>query len=167
MRRAHRRGVLLLDINYFPWKTISWTRAIKLLYGPKDKAETIRLYYDAFGEFDPSVIRLIHRRCPPIQIRKRVKFTKKTLLKRDNYTCQYCGKEDKSDITIDHILPRSQGGKNTYLNCVAACYPCNQRKGDRTPEQWGIPLMTTPQAPTIGSYVDKLNLPEEWKEFIW
>lgn len=72
--------------------------------------------------------------------------SRRGVLKRDNYTCGYCG---RSATTIDHVVPRAQGGTTTWLNCVAACRECNAFKRDRTPDQAKMKLWTTPYDPTL------------------
>jgi 5-methylcytosine-specific restriction endonuclease McrA len=67
------------------------------------------------------------------------------VLRRDKYACQYCGNTKK--LTLDHVMPRSKGGKHSWDNVVIACEPCNSRKGDRTPIQAGMVLRTKPKAP--------------------
>ena len=76
----------------------------------------------------------------------RVMFSKANVLRRDHYRCAYCGRTGR---TIDHVLPRAQGGKTTWLNCVAACLKCNGDKADRTPEQAGMRLEIEPWVPTM------------------
>lgn len=87
----------------------------------------------------PAVLRLKTRVQPT---RNRLKPTRISIFKRDQMTCQYCGK--KSRITIDHVVPTSRGGKNTWENMVAACFPCNNKKGGRTPEEAGLSLIRQP-----------------------
>ena len=70
-----------------------------------------------------------------------VTFSRRNMFKRDHWTCQYCGAQPGSDeLTIDHVVPRSQGGTSTWENCVLACVTCNKRKADRTPQQAGMKL---------------------------
>jgi 5-methylcytosine-specific restriction endonuclease McrA len=77
-----------------------------------------------------------------------VTFSRRNVAKRDHHTCQYCGDQPGWDrITIDHVVPRAQGGATSWTNCVAACVPCNARKADRTPEQAGMRLRTRPSRP--------------------
>lgn len=72
------------------------------------------------------------------------------LYARDRNLCAYCGTHfENKDLTIDHVLPKSKGGKNTWTNCVAACKPCNLRKGSKTPEQAKMPLLYVPYAPNV------------------
>lgn len=77
-----------------------------------------------------------------------VSFSRRNIYKRDRYTCQYCGGQPGSEeLTIDHVLPRSQGGVSTWENCVLACIGCNARKANRTPEQAAMPLRKKPFRP--------------------
>jgi 5-methylcytosine-specific restriction endonuclease McrA len=77
-----------------------------------------------------------------------VTFSRRNVAKRDHYTCQYCGAQPGTEgLTIDHVLPRAQGGQSGWTNCVAACVPCNARKADRTPEQAGMRLRKSPARP--------------------
>ena len=70
-----------------------------------------------------------------------VTFSRRNIFKRDRYVCQYCGSQPGSEeLTIDHVVPRSQGGVSSWTNCVLACMTCNKRKADRTPEQAGMML---------------------------
>ncbi len=100
---------------------------------------------------------------------KDVPFSRKNIYKRDNYTCQYCGKKYKAeDLTIDHVVPRSRGGKTTWENCVLACIWCNIKKGDRTLKEAGMRLLRKPSRPkwSTGVILAKENLPSSWKSFI-
>ncbi len=77
-----------------------------------------------------------------------VTFSRRNIYKRDRYTCQYCSAQPGTEeLTLDHIVPRSQGGISTWENCVLACVGCNKRKADRTPEQAGMPLRKVPVRP--------------------
>lgn len=77
-----------------------------------------------------------------------VKLTRKALYERDRYVCQYCGNKFKSDeLNIEHILPKSRGGQNTWENLAAACISCNRKKGNRTPSEAGMKLIKTPRKP--------------------
>ena len=78
-----------------------------------------------------------------------VTFSRRNVFKRDHYTCQYCNVQPGTEeLSIDHVLPRSQGGTSTWENCVLACVACNKRKADRTPQQAGIQLRRPPVRPT-------------------
>jgi 5-methylcytosine-specific restriction endonuclease McrA len=77
-----------------------------------------------------------------------VAFSRRNVAKRDHYTCQYCGAQPGvQDLTIDHVIPRAQGGTSSWTNCVAACGTCNARKADRTPDQAGMRLRKVPARP--------------------
>lgn len=99
--------------------------------------------------------------------RLEVVFNRANLFMRDNYTCQYCGKSVRNpkDRTIDHVIPRSRGGKTVWTNVVLCCRKCNLKKGDRTPEEAGMQLLKKPEPPKWKSlFLEKF--PEEKKE-IW
>lgn len=93
----------------------------------------------------PKAVRLVRYVFPKWQHSNGPAWSRAGVLGRDRRTCGYCG---RSASTVDHIIPRSQGGKNMWENTVAACDPCNQAKGDRTPAEAGMRLRTTPYAPT-------------------
>jgi 5-methylcytosine-specific restriction endonuclease McrA len=78
-----------------------------------------------------------------------VSFSRRNIFKRDHYTCQYCGVQPGSEeLTIDHVVPRAQGGISSWTNCVLACVACNKRKADRTPQQAGLRLHKQPDRPS-------------------
>ena len=128
------RAVLVLNANYEPLHVCSTKRAVGLLVTGKAELmvngrghiRTARLTYPA-----PSVIRLEHMIKRP---RPRVKLSKREIFRRDNYTCQYCGRQTQH-LTIDHVIPRHKGGGHEWDNLVAACPPCNRRKGGRNPQE--------------------------------
>ena len=134
MVRPMNGVVLVLNQNYEPLNVCNIPRAFRLVFGSKaevieyDHAEirTVRGRYRA-----PSVIRLQHQIRRP---RPRVKLTRREIFVRDRHTCQYCGRP-AHDLTLDHVVPRHRGGGHTWENLVAACKPCNHRKGGRTPEE--------------------------------
>lgn len=113
----------------------------------------------------PSVIRLSGFVKVPF---RQIELSRKNILRRDNHQCQYCGKS-KSELTIDHILPRSRGGKDTWENLVTACMPCNSKKGCRTPEEAAMPLLSKPKKPhhiiLLKQYVGQGE--ESWKPFLF
>jgi 5-methylcytosine-specific restriction endonuclease McrA len=80
--------------------------------------------------------------------KRTVAFSRRNLYRRDNYTCQYCGRRPgAADLTIDHVIPRSQGGRTTWENCVLACVECNKRKAHRCRTEAGMRLLRVPRAP--------------------
>ncbi|REJ91101.1 MAG: HNH endonuclease [Planctomycetota bacterium] len=97
-----------------------------------------------------------------------VTFSRRNVFKRDRFTCQYCGKQPGlEELTIDHVIPRAQGGTSTWDNCVLACIDCNARKADRTPEQARMPLRHKPTRPVwrplYGSHGVRID---SWSKFV-
>ncbi|HXF43155.1 MAG TPA: HNH endonuclease [Pyrinomonadaceae bacterium] len=119
----------------------------------------------------PSVIRLRHY----IHVRRNRRETtmkRARIYIRDRYRCQYCGEyRHAKDLTLDHIVPRAQGGESTAANLVTACVPCNQRKGNRTPEQARMPLLTSQKLLRLGlDHVLLCHYAEsrpEWKKYLF
>jgi len=140
---------LLLNLNYQVLEIIHERRAIKLLI--KDKVEVLSVWDDQYSYLSsktnyPAVLRLRYLIKRPI---KELAFSRYAVFRRDSYICQYCETGlTLRDITIDHITPRTARGKTTFINCVASCYPCNNKKGGRTPEQAGMKLRQKPFVPT-------------------
>lgn len=164
---SNKKPVLLLDRNYYPHRIISWKRAMGLLYGDKVKVEVLSAYRGG-GNFDVSVLRLLYRSIPPAASNRRTNFSKRHLLIRDRYTCGYCGCTEKHKLTVDHVIPKSKGGKSTYANCITACTDCNTWKGSRTLEEAGMRLLYVPTNPIIGpiSEQDIRNAPDDWLPFL-
>lgn len=113
--------------------------------------------------------------------KQRVNFCRRTIWKRDNYTCQYCGKKPKEDeCTLDHIIPKSMGGATNWTNCVLACYKCNSQKANRKPEdaikpknslkEWIGPspmkLLKTPKKPNYSVVKEKIKILDTWKHWL-
>ena len=113
----------------------------------------------------PEVVALVEYDRLPSAV---VAFSRRNVFKRDRYTCQYCGTQPGTDeLTIDHVLPRSRGGQSTWANCVLACFQCNKRKADRTPEQAGMHLKKRPVRPNwCPLYADHHVRIESWTKFI-
>jgi 5-methylcytosine-specific restriction endonuclease McrA len=97
-----------------------------------------------------------------------VSFSRRNLFKRDHWTCQYCGVQPGSDeLTIDHVVPRSQSGTSTWENCVLACVTCNKRKADRTPQQAGLKLRHAPVRPLWKPMYARHSVRiESWSKFV-
>ncbi len=114
----------------------------------------------------PSVVRLLYyvRRAS----RQRVALTRKNVLLRDRYTCAYCGERDGATMTVDHVEPKSRGGRSTWANLVACCSPCNGRKRDRTPVEAGMPLRVKPREPRSIPWaaVKRHTMPDEWAKYL-
>ena len=140
--QAMRRPVLQLNASYEALRIIPAMRALKLVTTRKAVVElaTNMLIYP--GIHLPSVIRLLVYRHVPVRLQV---TTRRNILMRDAYRCQYCGlKFHASELTLDHGIPRAQGGKNSWENLVASCRKDNHRKADRTPEEAGMPLLRRP-----------------------
>ena len=139
--------ILVLNSTYEPLQFCAAKRAILLvLTGRAEKIEcdgfVVRSPTMAFQL--PTVIRVLNR----VQRVKRnsVAFSKKNILRRDDYTCQYCGVQDHP-LTIDHITPKSRGGKTSWANIIVACKPCNLKKGSRTAVEAGMKILKKPVRP--------------------
>lgn len=145
---------ILLNADYSFLSLVHWKRAVCLLV--KGKAEVVResaaTVRNASGEVlrIPAVMRLV--KLIRTIYRTGVAFTKRNVLVRDGFRCAYCG-SPKERLSIDHILPRSRGGRTTFENCVAACKSCNLKKGGRTPSEAGMFLKVRPVRPTVSEFL--------------
>ena len=143
-----RQSVVVFSKNYLPVSRVNIKRAIVLLV--TGKAEPLDFSGKGYSVHSPSVVLVV-----PEQIRLTMTDTERVwrvppvnrreVLRRDKHTCQYCG--STKHLTLDHVIPRSKGGKHSWDNVVIACEQCNSRKGDRTPSQAGMILRTKPKAP--------------------
>lgn len=113
----------------------------------------------------PSVIRLSKYLRIPY---KRIELSRKNIHRRDGFRCQYCG-EKNGDMTIDHIVPKSRGGVDSWDNLVTACRRCNNKKGSRTPQEVNMTLLNVPSRPHhivfIKQFIEKLD--ENWRPFLF
>ena len=165
---------LVLSAAYEPMERISWQRAMTLLVG--GRAELVEEYEDRsvrtvrYELAMPSVLRFFHA----LKRRGRgVTFSRQNVYARDHGRCQYCGaRVPRHAATFDHVLPKSRGGRTGWHNIVIACLPCNQRKGNRTPEECRMPLATRPtrprQLPTSWGVTitwDK-GMPLTWRQYL-
>jgi 5-methylcytosine-specific restriction endonuclease McrA len=144
--------VLVLNSTYEPIHFTNWKRAIVLIF--KEKAKKI----------SNRVIRLVNYVKIPFTNQKDCIPTRKMIYKRDDYECQYCG--TKKDLTIDHVIPRSKGGKDTWNNLVCACTTCNVKKGNKLLKDTNMKLKNKPKVPfnTVFLEIEKTKV-EEWKPF--
>lgn len=159
--------VLVLNASYEPLNITSWRRAIVLLL--KGKAEQLehngRYIYTDLAL--PTVIRLRHYVRVPY---KEIPLTRRNILDRDSHTCQYCGYIGP-DLTLDHVVPRSRGGGETWENLVAACVRCNVHKGNRTPKEADMPLTRSPRRPYSSLYFEvrkhlRSGMHQEWQKYV-
>jgi len=164
-------SVLVLNSNFEPLNVCNLKRAIVLVY--LGKAEVLKHNQEHAvrsieSEFTPpSVLRLYHQVRRP---RPELRLSRRAILARDNYTCQYCGQSSR-DMTIDHVVPRRLGGGAAWDNLVASCKSCNSRKGDKHPAQVGLMLRRKPVKPRFVPYISFTKYlscldNETWREFL-
>ncbi len=149
--------VLILNQTFEPLQVCSARRAVVLLFtGKAERVEdTARaIHSPSTILLLPSVIRLHRFVRRPEQ--PSIAFNKKNILKRDAYTCQYCGHNSGEKMTIDHIIPKSQGGRTVWENVVSACRACNLKKGNKLLEQAGMRLLRRPAKPVSAFYLGVL-----------
>lgn len=160
--------VLTLNANFEPLHVCSTKRALMLVLTGRaeiilDGRGKIR---SSSAEFEiPSVIKLGYMVKRP---HPRIPLSKREILRRDNYTCQYCGRKTYT-LTLDHVIPRHLGGRHTWENLVAACAACNRRKGGDTLEKVNMPLLRQPHEPKPSAmYLFSRHLEQrtEWMQFI-
>ncbi len=167
---AASRAVLVLNATYEPLNIVPIRRAIVLLL--KEKAEIVeaakaKVRAEHLAIDWPLVIRLVA--FVPVPRRLPLPLSRRTVMARDLYTCQYCGGQPgKHDLTIDHIIPRSRGGTTTWENVVTACAPCNRRKGDRLAEEAQMTLMSKPARPRFIAVVllGEANGHTVWQKYL-
>ncbi|MFC1995537.1 HNH endonuclease [Chloroflexota bacterium] len=157
--------VLVLNQSYEPLNICRARRAVVLLY--RGKAEVLEngsgFIHSANSIFPlPSVIRLASMIKRP---RLERRLTRLEVFNRDQYTCQYCGKENRQ-LTIDHVIPRHQGGQHVWENVASACVTCNRRKAGRTPEQASMKLICRPSYPHGNNF---FYIPYQYQQFhaVW
>jgi 5-methylcytosine-specific restriction endonuclease McrA len=163
--------VLVLNATYEPLNVVSIRRAVLLLV--KEKAEVVeateaRLRSERMSLRVPLVIRLVYF----VRIPRRfsLPLSRGTVMARDHYACQYCGDQPgKAKLTIDHVMPRSRGGETSWKNVIAACGVCNRRKGNRTPEEAHMPLLSQPSRPRYlaVTLLAGPRTPEVWGKYMY
>jgi 5-methylcytosine-specific restriction endonuclease McrA len=165
---------LLLNATYEPLKVVHWQKAITLWC--QGKVEIIashdrEIRAVSFSLKLPSVIRLLRY----VRIKKRfdyVPFSRANIYARDGYTCQYCAHQlPTQELTFDHVVPVSQGGRKDWENIVTCCVSCNRRKGGRTPEEARMRLVKPPRrpdsAPAIRITIGLRNAPDSWRDYLY
>ncbi|MBI4515828.1 MAG: HNH endonuclease [Deltaproteobacteria bacterium] len=179
--------VLVLNRSFLPIHITSVRRAFALLY--QGVAEAVNGQYqtfdfDSWSELSASVhddtIGMVDRviRVPRVILlvaydrlpRRQVRFSRFNIYARDRNTCQYCGHRfSRSELNLDHVVPRSQGGTSRWENVVCSCHACNRRKGGRTPDQAGMRLLRAPRRPEWTPFMMQtfsLRHYEEWVPFL-
>src|SRR6202161_3356453 len=169
----HRRGpdggrVLVLNATYEPINVCTVRRAVVLLL--KEKAEVVeqteRQLHSANSTLTrPAVIRLVTYVKVPRDTHRR-KITRRAVFARDDWTCQYCG--SRSNLTVDHVVPRSKGGPSSWDNIVASCAPCNRRKGNTLLRQSGMSLSRQPRTPSPHVFIQVASptIPAAWRAYL-
>jgi 5-methylcytosine-specific restriction endonuclease McrA len=159
--------VLVLNATYEPIHVCGVKRAVVLLL--KEKAEVVEagggeLHAERTSLPRPAIIRL--RTYAPVPRRNRRRLTRRAVFARDEWACQYCG--SGSDLTVDHVIPRSKGGSSEWENVVACCASCNRRKADRLPHQARMFPKCTPRAPhpSIFIQIACVRVPESWDPWL-
>ena len=180
------RPALVLNRNWQPVNVATVARALVLLFNEAARVVDPNDYqlYDwaDWSRFKPRdgepFVQAVSRRLrvPEVVVlidydrlpEAAVAFSRRNIFKRDHYACQYCGVQPAVDeLSIDHVLPRSQGGMSTWENCVLACLACNTRKADRTPAQAGMRLRKQPVRPQWKPlYAARHERIESWSKFV-
>jgi 5-methylcytosine-specific restriction endonuclease McrA len=161
--------VLVLNATFEPINVCTVRRATVLVL--KDKAIVLEregepLHSEHLSLDRPNVIRLITYVRVPRDVHRR-KITRKAVLARDAFTCQYCG-QSKLSLTVDHVIPRSRGGKSVWDNIVASCASCNRRKGNRLPREIRMHPIRHPRAPgpTVFIRIAAPTIPSTWQQYL-
>ena len=160
--------VLVLNANYSPMTVCTAKRAISLYF--LNKIDVLSNYNEKVHSPSisldvPSIIKIktyIKNNSMAVEI------SRKNVLVRDDYTCQYCKKQNKS-LTVDHVVPKFRGGQDNWENLVAACKNCNQIKGEHTPEEARMPLMRKPKRPNRIHYFQRLvkKKQADWRPYLF
>jgi 5-methylcytosine-specific restriction endonuclease McrA len=160
--------VLVLNATYEPINVCTVRRAVVLML--KEKAELVehadwRLRSESSSVARPVVIRLVSYVRVPRDAHRR-KITRRAVFARDGWACQYCGAS--SNLTVDHVIPRSKGGSSSWENIVASCAPCNRRKGDRLPRQANMHPRRTPSTPRAEIFIQVASptIPAAWRAYL-
>src|SRR5499427_5448170 len=164
--------VLVLNASYEPINVCAARRAIVLVLKGVAMTEEENghfLHAARLAVRLPSVIRLLEYRRIPHQTRA---LSRKNILLRDRSTCQYCGEIlPSSELTLDHVIPRSRGGASTWENLVACCHPCNRRKGNQLPTEAGMKLTREPRAFNLHTSRHIMRLmgrsDDKWRKYLF
>ena len=164
-------SVLFLDAEFRPLRIESWQRAISDLFLGKvevvehSRDKTIKGVKENFPM--PSVVRVVRRFR---RDKLRIKFSRLNIYARDGFACAYCGeKKNTEDLTFDHVLPRSRGGRTSWENIVTCCITCNSLKSNRTPDEAGMKLRFKPKKPhylpVVTVRLERAHIPPEWEPY--
>ena len=164
--------VLVLNATYEPTHITAVKRALVLVLKGVARAEEENhavVHSARLSLRVPSVIRLLEYRRIPLQTRA---LSRKNILLRDRNTCQFCGRIfPAADLTLDHVVPRSRGGMTSWENLVACCHGCNNRKGDRTPEEAGLRLIRRPRPFNLHTNRHLMRMlgraEEKWRKYLF
>jgi len=167
-----QKPVLVLNASYEPINICAARRALVLVLKGVAAAEEVTSHYIHSTRRAlrlPSVIRLLEYRRIPHQTRA---LSRKNILMRDRYTCQYCHRTlPSSDLTLDHVIPRSRAGETAWENLVTCCHPCNNRKGSRTPDEAGMRLARLPRPFSLHTSRHLMRLlgrgDEQWRKYLF
>lgn len=167
--RAARGRVLVLNASYEPINVCTVRRATVLVL--KQKAEVLehgrgQMRSERYVLDRPAVIRLVTYARVPRDVHRR-KITRKAVLARDSWTCQYCG-DEKPGLTVDHVIPRSKGGQSVWENIVASCAPCNRKKGNKLPREARMHprIEPRPPGPTVFIRIAAPRVPDAWERYL-
>jgi 5-methylcytosine-specific restriction endonuclease McrA len=192
MVTLEQRKVLVLNKSWSPVNIVPLKEAIGMLFPENGETPRARIIdaandfmtftWDDWSKIRPNegedVIRGIGRdfRIPEVILltvydktaKRKVRFSRRAIYKRDNYQCMYCGgMPGTEELTIDHVLPRCLGGQTTWLNCVVACVKCNSRKDAKTIKQAGMKLLKEPTKPKFDLFaVERKVVPKSWTNFL-
>ena len=163
-----KKHVLVLNQSYEPMHICNMKRAVVMLY--LGKAELIEKFDDVLHSVSkvmpmPSVVRLEqYIRIP----NNSIILSRKNILKRDGHLCQYCGKKN-IPLTVDHIIPKVKGGRDTWENLVTACVSCNNKKGNRTLKDFGRKPLNKPRRPNRVTFIQRfVKSPyKQWRPYIF
>lgn len=166
--------VLLLNNTYEPIGIIPVKNVLRKILKGSSSFYVDSYYQEPYmhGEIEikiPAVVRLTYYIRPKKSTRK-VNGRKRDIFKRDSYTCVYCGfAGDDKELTLDHVVPRSRGGDNTSYNLVTACFPCNNKKGDKLPEELGIKVNKSLLASNLNlsAMMSAARTVPEWRQYLY
>jgi len=169
--RLHQ-PVLVLNASFEPINVCAARRAVVLVLkgvASLEERSQHQIHASRHQYPVPSVIRLLEYRRIPLQTRA---LSRKNILMRDKYVCQYCHRTgSSSDLTLDHVIPRSRKGESSWENLVACCNPCNNRKGNRTPEEAGMKLLRPPKPFSLHTSRHLMRLlahsDDQWRKYLF